>query len=244
MSLILDALRKSEHERERRSLPGLVDLPMYPASLRSRLPLALVCLGVLLAVNIIVLSIVWLRPGPSTPIAATTPAEATIAAAPSSRGGRPRDAAARSAGSLAASSGRAPEVRSLVHEAGTADATPDYPQPPPTRARTSTDPSLVRRAPAASAAPPAAAGARNRGDPESPPVPSINELPSQALAGLPRLGLDLHVYSREPAQRFVVVNGQRLHEGEQLREGPTLERITPDGVVLNHQGTRFLLPRE
>jgi general secretion pathway protein B len=64
------------------------------------------------------------------------------------------------------------------------------------------------------------------------------------VAGLPRLNIDLHVYSGEPAQSFVMLNGQRLHEGGQLREGPILERITPDGVILNYQGTRFLLRRE
>jgi general secretion pathway protein B len=242
MSLILDALRKSEHERERRSLPGLIDLPAYPETGRSRLSLALAGIGVLLAVNIIVLSIVWLRPKPSTPAPALTAAPGTAATAAALPVARAPDRPAPS-GSRFAPSSRVAEVRPLGSEAGAADATPDYPQPPPPRARTTTEPSLVRRAPAASAAP-AAAGARARVGPESAGVPSINELPTQAIAGLPRLNIDLHVYSPDPAQRFVVVNGQRLREGEALREGPTLERITADGVVLNHQGTRFLLPRE
>ncbi|MBS0395827.1 MAG: general secretion pathway protein GspB, partial [Proteobacteria bacterium] len=72
----------------------------------------------------------------------------------------------------------------------------------------------------------------------------IHQLPAQATAGLPVLNIDLHVYSADPAQRFVVINGQREREGGQLKEGPTVERITPDGAILNHQGTRFLLPRE
>ena len=46
------------------------------------------------------------------------------------------------------------------------------------------------------------------------------------------------------AERFVVVNGRRYQEGATLQEGPTLERITPDGVILNHRGLRFLLPRQ
>jgi general secretion pathway protein B len=243
MSLILDALRKSEHERERRSLPGLIDLPAYPDSGRSRVHLALAGLGVLLAVNIMVLSIVWLRPRPSTPAPASTAEPGSVAPAPVLPVARPRDRPAPSAGSRTVPSGRAAEVRPLGSEAGAADATPDYPQPPRSGARTTPEPSLVHRAPAASAAP-AAAGAGDRSAPESAGVPSINELPTQALAGLPHLNIDLHVYSRDPAQRFVVVNGQRLHEGGALREGPTLERITADGIVLNHQGTRFLLPRE
>jgi general secretion pathway protein B len=244
MSLILDALRKSEHERERRSLPGLVDLPAYPDTGRSRLPLALAGIGVLLAVNVIVLSIAWLRPKPATPAPAATAAPGTAATAAALPVARPPDRPAPSVGSRFARSSRATGVRPLGSEAGAADATPDYPRPPPSRARTTTEPSLVRRAPAASAAPVAAGARAPRVGPESAGVPSINELPTQALTGLPRLNIDLHVYSPDPAQRFVVVNGQRLREGEALREGPTLERITADGVVLNHQGTRFLLPRE
>jgi hypothetical protein len=33
-------------------------------------------------------------------------------------------------------------------------------------------------------------------------------------------------------------------EGDTLKEGPNVERITTDGVVLNQRGLRFLLPRQ
>jgi len=36
---------------------------------------------------------------------------------------------------------------------------------------------------------------------------------------------------------------RKYHEGARLQEGPTIERIRRDGVVLNSQGLRFLLPR-
>jgi general secretion pathway protein B len=47
-----------------------------------------------------------------------------------------------------------------------------------------------------------------------------------------------------PADRFVFINGRKYHEGMKLQEGPLLERIRRDGIVLNYQGVRFLLPRE
>jgi len=47
-----------------------------------------------------------------------------------------------------------------------------------------------------------------------------------------------------PAERFVFVNMRKYVEGQTLAEGPTLEEITTDGVVLNHRGTRFLLPKQ
>jgi hypothetical protein len=35
----------------------------------------------------------------------------------------------------------------------------------------------------------------------------------------------------------------KYSEGDRLKEGPVVEEITPDGAILEHQGQRFLLPR-
>jgi hypothetical protein len=40
------------------------------------------------------------------------------------------------------------------------------------------------------------------------------------------------------------VNMRKYAEGQALKEGPTVERITAAGAVLNHRGLRFLLPRQ
>src|SRR5271168_5150693 len=61
MSFILDALKKSETERQRQSLPGLMDTPA--AQRRSRLPLWAMLLGALLALNVVVLSVMLMRGG-------------------------------------------------------------------------------------------------------------------------------------------------------------------------------------
>lgn len=56
---------------------------------------------------------------------------------------------------------------------------------------------------------------------------------------VPAVDLNLHVYDPNQAARFVLLNGQRLREGEMSREGLRVERITPQGVVLNHAGSSF-----
>ncbi len=61
MSFILDALKKSEIERQRQSMPGLMDAPT--ALRRGRLPLWAILLGCLLAINIVVLIVVLMRNG-------------------------------------------------------------------------------------------------------------------------------------------------------------------------------------
>ena len=51
--------------------------------------------------------------------------------------------------------------------------------------------------------------------------------------------LDVHVYSDQPRERFVLINMRKYHEGERLQEGPVVDAITPDGVILSFQGQRF-----
>jgi hypothetical protein len=70
------------------------------------------------------------------------------------------------------------------------------------------------------------------------------DLALAAGANLPQLRLDLHVYAAKPQDRFALINMHKLHEGDSLQGGVKVEAITPDGVVMSHNGTKFLLPNE
>jgi Type II secretion system protein B len=63
-------------------------------------------------------------------------------------------------------------------------------------------------------------------------------------ANLPQLRLDLHVYAAKPEDRFALINMHKMHEGDALADGVQVDSITPDGVVLSHNGSKFLLPRD
>jgi len=63
-------------------------------------------------------------------------------------------------------------------------------------------------------------------------------------ANLPQLRLDLHVYAAKPEDRFALINMHKMHEGDALPDGVQVDSITPDGVVLSHNGSKFLLPRD
>jgi general secretion pathway protein B len=63
-------------------------------------------------------------------------------------------------------------------------------------------------------------------------------------ANLPQLRLDLHVYAVKPQDRFALINMHKMHEGDSLPDGVRVEAITPDGVVMSHNGSKFLLPRD
>ena len=53
------------------------------------------------------------------------------------------------------------------------------------------------------------------------------------------LNVNVHVYNKNPESRYVFVNMKIYREGDQLLEGPQLEEITQDGVVLSFRGERF-----
>jgi general secretion pathway protein B len=74
--------------------------------------------------------------------------------------------------------------------------------------------------------------------------PTFGELRANGTLLLQDLHLDIHVFSNTVSERFVFINMNRYREGATLDEGPRVAEITPEGVILEHTGLRFLLPRE
>lgn len=198
MSIILDALRKSENERQTQSPAEFAAIPSSTAS--KSVPRWIWIVAMLLAINLVVLIGLLLRPDRIPPISVQT--------------------------------GEIIEL-DLSEEA----AQPSF-----------TDQVAVARLnePAEKEAP-----IENLPAVETPPVkpadanyPSILEVRANGLIAIDDLHLDIHVYSTVPEDRFVFINMSKHREGSRLDEGPLVTEITPDGVVLHHQGTSFLLPRD
>jgi len=153
----------------------------------------------------------------------------------------------------------APEARPFSPLDGTPEYAPEIPVAPtavaplvaaPTPDAAPLEPRLARTAPAgdtgADAQPqssPELTDAETNAENEE-VLPTISEVSLSGSQALPELHLDVHVYATKPADRFVYINNRKYHEGTKLEEGPTVERIRRDGVVLNDQGIRFLLPRQ
>ena len=70
-------------------------------------------------------------------------------------------------------------------------------------------------------------------------VPSLNALPDGLRASIPQLALSGSVYSSNPRQRMLIVNGQVINEGGLAAPEVTLERIGPTSAVLSFRGTQF-----
>jgi general secretion pathway protein B len=69
-------------------------------------------------------------------------------------------------------------------------------------------------------------------------LPTAQDLQAQGVV-LPVLQLNLHIYDPEPVHRSILLNGQRLREGEFTPDGVRVERITEQSVVLEAAGRRF-----
>jgi general secretion pathway protein B len=220
MSFILDALKKSEIERQRQSMPGLMDAPT--SSRRRRLPLWAVILGCLLAINIVVLIVVLMRNGAPSVASASARHEAPPAEKP-------------------------PVVEEHFSPLSQAPVyAPEIPVPPaeaPANESAQAPHAMAQRAAPHTFRHPDPVLTEEEADNDE-VLPTINEINLTGAQALPELHLDVHVYATKPSDRFVFINMRKYKEGNTLQEGPVLERIRRDGVVLNYQGLRFILPRQ
>jgi general secretion pathway protein B len=137
-----------------------------------------------------------------------------------------------------------PAVHSLADEAGNAEQSAGVSADPTLAAAGNVPdgPPMVRQIQAPAVAPATIPPLSEAQPAQDEVLPTPMDLAASGTS-LPDLHLDIHVYSAKPAERFVFVNMRKYTEGQALKEGPTLERITSDGAILNQHGLRFLLPR-
>jgi general secretion pathway protein B len=227
MSYILDALKKAEQERDLGRVPRLE--AMHDNAPRRARALPWLIAGILV-VNVAAL-IWWLRPGAHSG-AATPVQQAPLPSVPP-----PPIAQAVPVSPVAPTINRMPAPAVVAPPVAKAPVTP---VPPP-----------VAEAPVASVPPHApvttpvlpAAPAPVAARPAVTSVPLLRDLPAEFRAAVPPLSLDVHVYAPNAASRFVLINMKKYHEGEQLAEGPRIEEITEEGVVLDYQGQMFRIAR-
>ena len=208
MSLILEALRKSEAERRRGSAPDVaMELPPVPAP-RARatpswlIPAALLAVAVLLAVW-------WWSQRESD--AASEPTSVATSPAAETRDETPPQPAVV-----------ARPVPAPVVLPSTPVATVDTPPPV--------------AAPAAPLPPPA------RAVPPPPAAPvDTRDVADIDATSLPPVKLSMHMWDESPSRRFVILDGQRMAEGDRSGE-VTVVAIERDGVVVERNGQRARVP--
>lgn len=236
MSFILDALRKSETARRRSEAPDLfATMPTTAEPARARPAWPLWAIGIFGTLSLLVT--LWLlsqdgtAPEP-TPVASGTATgaapETEIEADPPTFTPMPAPTQAPSAPvrNIATAEPPAPPV------AVPADGTPS---PVPARTPENADvPPTQPEPPSAPLVPPTPAIAPSAGDQ---PL-ALADLDPAMRKQLPPLKLSMHLWNETASQRFVILDGQRLKEGDALGE-IVVERISRDGAVLAWRGSRL-----
>lgn len=80
-----------------------------------------------------------------------------------------------------------------------------------------------------------------RAEPEEGEVMSYWQLPQTWRSEMPEFKLTVLVYAEDPEERFVLLNGERLREGDEIEGGVVLEEIRRSGAVFSYRSRQFMV---
>lgn len=219
MSYILEALRRSQAERERGRVPGIDAQPAPaepPAGASRALPMVWVAsaMGLLLLLAAAVAAAWWTRQQPRAAVGVN-------------------DGPVRSQPAPA----RAVLPPTILPPTILPQAVlPQVVSAPPPAVL----PAPRAEAPAAKASTPLPSAAP--GAPAAPRPLAIAELSADQRRDLPAMVIGGSIWSDNVGNRFVIVNGQVVREGEAAAAGVTLERVGPKSATLRWRELRIEVP--
>jgi general secretion pathway protein B len=218
MSYILEALKKSQAERQLGSAPTLNAVPVGAlppdAAARRRTPLWLALGGGTIVAALALLA--WRAQAPAvrpaappvavlaTPAPAPAPPAATVAPTPAP----PLAVVPPSAPAPKPAAARAPQ--------------------PPVKASVPTPTPAPKPAPAP--------------EPGEEKLPALRDLPEAIQRTVPPVTFGGYMYSNNPADRLLLIDKTLRHEGEEVAPGLVLEKLLPKAAVMNYRGNRYRVP--
>lgn len=254
MSLILEALRKSEAERRRGQAPDvLADMPEAQATASRTAPAWLWLLPVVVALLVALWFVQQRRdagPGdakaqPAERLAAS-PAQPPEPVLPPVRRLTPPPAAQPQPPPAVASTPPMPNAAPVQATRMQPTALPTAPAgphavpvtPPPVMSPGTALPTgperTTERTPTAQPSAPMDATSTSQ-------VVSLSGLSTAEREALPPLKISMHLWNADPARRFVILDGNRVVEGDRIGDA-VVKAITSDGVILDWRGQRIKLP--
>jgi general secretion pathway protein B len=242
MSYILEALKKSQAERQLGNAPTIHAVSIDVASAaqspaRSNvLWMAIAGVAVLGAAAFVMFNRPVPVPAQMVAAAPAPPPAEVVAAAPVPSPAQGVAAAPVPSPAQVAAAAPAPSPtpvtaaappRPLAASAGPAPAAPE-PKAPETR------PAAPKPVPAQVPVQATAASEEN--------VRALHELPEALQREVPQVVFGGYMYSTNPDNRMLLIDKSLRHEGEQVAPGLVLEKLLPKAVVMNYKGTRYKVP--
>jgi general secretion pathway protein B len=245
MSYILDALQRAALERERSSgtVPGLqtrsiaAEAAAQKHGVAIRYRWSLLALFIVLAIAALGF-IMWRTPPVNTPLASSpvgsappaAPIAATTVAVPAVVSPTASAPAPISVNPLSQSPSTSPAPVSAAPPKATSTATVSAPHDAPRDAPKSAPVTQAPTAPKLNASAPQTPKAT---------LPFLKDLPDALRTQIPQLSISGVVYSDNPAQRLLLLNGQVLTQGSRAAEDLVLDEIHPRSSDFTFKGTRF-----
>jgi general secretion pathway protein B len=230
MSYILDALRKSEQERQT-GTPARPGGPVHNVSLPWRggwlVVIGIILLLFLLAAAVVIWHNTSSRISSVAAVAVTSPSVAPVAAPPAA------EVVAVAPPPVAAVKKESP-VRDLAEQTEVPVHVTSIKPKPSTAPRRKV--ASIKQTPSSRANGPAVLL-------ETDNTPLLQQMPPEIQRAIPPMAVTIHVYSPQESQRILFINNHEYHQGSLVEGGARVEVIVPDGVVLSYQGERFKLPR-
>lgn len=248
MSYILDALKKSEEERKRGTVPDLLAVQDARVQEQKKLHWWPYLLLVALALNAGIF-LWWLTPWQATK--PTVTAYSTTRQIPLPEKGVTVESGPRKEKPVPAQDASSEKIApnkkmSDMHDRSVQTKTAEQKQIPNTSAPVvetqesrATSPSLPLQVPVATPAPSETSSSGKSTNAGGGMLYNLYELPSSVQQSLPSFSITAHIHTGDPASGMVKVNGQTIREGQELSPGLKLEEIIPDGVIFRYQNYRF-----
>jgi len=228
MSYILDALKKSESERQNQDLPNINAVHQRPElHPQKKRRIWLLAIPAALILNIVGFWFLWDRspsedPKLITPVSISSARTSSLASVTSTPEAQQIDTSMtiKIQPPEASPAGRIIPEANLASSGETAELLIT-----PTDAYRKTASNSI-------------AAERQQGEKyetlASQPVNKITALPTNIQRQIPDLKFSSHLYADDSSFRMVNINGNMFHEGDIIAEGIQLERISEEGVVLNY----------
>ncbi|MFZ3184545.1 MAG: general secretion pathway protein GspB [Pseudomonas sp.] len=260
MSYILNALKHSESQRSRGEIPHVDSQPEFVTAAPNRLSQRAWQWALWLAVAVLLIGLGWVGLGGR----AEDDRELPVAPPPAAVLAPPAATASLSVPNVApvAVPPPAPGLPALQEMAGVRvrlgeAVQPLIPEPAQVNGVAASGPQVVLDLPVSSGFVPPANGPSSLSQPfpaqagapasvsETPAAERLNGVshwktaPPELQKQLRELAFTAHIYSINPASRFIRVSGHTLHEGDPLAAELQLLQITRDGLVLGYHGEKF-----
>lgn len=73
-------------------------------------------------------------------------------------------------------------------------------------------------------------------------MPGARDLPEPIQRQIPPLAIGGYIYSKNPADRLLLIDKVLRHEGEELAPGLVLEKLQPKAAIFSFKGYRYRVP--